>query len=218
MKFIIAGIVATILTGISYIVGIKFDWISELNLLEIFSVWTSYACTYLCVVQSRWNYPIGAISVIALSVLFYQQSLFASMALNIYLIPTLIWGWFRWRPDDNTRPVTNVAVYWWPIYIGLTAIVWYSLTEIAKYLGSPLAGPDSLILSTSILAQFLLDQKKIETWIVWFIVNVISIYTYWQAGLVLVAFQYIFFLMNTFWGYVEWRNTKNEMMKGVYYA
>lgn len=203
-------VVATILTGLSYILGLSFEWIKEVNWLEAFSVWTSYSCTYLCVKQSRWNYPIGAISVAALSLLFFQSALYASMALNLYLIPTLIWGWFRWRPDPITRPVTNVALKWWPVYLGIAGFVWLSLTYLASYMGSPLPGPDSFILAGSILAQFLLDQKKIETWFMWAIVNVFAIYTYWQAGLVIVALQFVFFLGNTVWGYVSWKNSTKE--------
>lgn len=200
-------IVATILTFASFGFASYFNFITEINWLEVFSVWTSYSCTWLCVKQSRLNYPIGAISVTALSILFYNQALYASMALNIYLIPTLIWGWFRWRPDNNTRPVTTVKLIWWPVYLGLATSVWYGLTLLSTYMGSPLPAADSFILAGSILAQFLLDQKKLETWGMWAIVNIVAITTYWQAGLILVAIQFIFFLGNTIYGYISWKNT-----------
>ena len=185
----------------------KAGWITEINWLEVFSVFTSYSCTYLCVVQSRWNYPIGAISTAALTLLFFQSGLYSSAALNAYLVPTLIWGWFRWRPDHDTRPVTTVKNYWWAAYLGLTALVWLILNYIATQLGATLAAADSFILAGSILAQFLLDQKKLETWFFWAIVNVVAIVTYWNAGLTLVAFQFMFFLANTAYGYFMWKRT-----------
>lgn len=207
-------IVATLLTYASYVLASYFNVIAnviaEVNWLEVFSVWTSYSCTWLCVKQSRFNYPIGGISVAALSVLFYNQALYASMALNIYLIPALLWGWLRWRPDSDTRPVTTVALVWWPVYLGLAASVWYGLTYLSAHMGSPLPAADSFILAGSILAQFLLDQKKLETWMMWAVVNVAAIATYWQAGLVLVAIQFVFFLGNTIYGYVSWRKTMTD--------
>jgi nicotinamide mononucleotide transporter len=175
--------------------------------LEVFAVATSFACTYLCVAQSRWNYPVGIVSVIALSLLFYQNQLYSSMALNLYLIPTLAWGWFRWRPDADTRPVTFVELRWWPAYVGLAAATWYLLTYMMTEMNAAMPGLDSAILGLSVLAQFLLDQKKIETWAVWVAVNVISIYVYWNAELYVLAVQFAFFLANAFWGFSEWYRT-----------
>jgi len=206
-------VVAVVLTGASYAAGLGMGWISSVNWLEAFAVFTSYSCTYLCVKQSRINYPIGAISVAALSFLFYQQGLYASMVLNMYLFPTLVWGWFRWRPDEITRPVTRVKLWWWPVYLWITGSVWYMLTTIATKMDATLAPWDSAILALSILAQFLLDQKKMENWSVWFAVNVISIVTYWQAGLQIVAIQFVFFLLNTVYGHYSWKRT---MSKEVY--
>lgn len=199
--------IATVLTAVSYGVGLQFKFIDSVNWLEAASVWTSYVCTYLCVVQSRSNYIFGVISVILLSLLFYQSQLYSSMVLNIYLIPTLIWGWFRWGRDDNTRPVMFVEMKWWPVYLAVTAVVWFALVKTTEYMGAVQAPMDSFILAASILAQFLLDQKKIENWGVWFIINVVAIYLYYKTGLFVVAIQYIFFLMNTVWAAIEWRKT-----------
>ena len=203
-------IVALGLTSASYIAGLGMGWISSVNWLEAFAVFTSYSCTYLCVKQSRINYPIGAVSVAALSLLFYQQGLYASMVLNMYLFPTLVWGWFRWRADEITRPVTRVSKWWWLVYLMITLSVWYTLTTIATAMDATLAGWDSAILALSILAQFLLDQKKMENWSVWFVVNVISIATYWQAGLQIVAIQFVFFLLNTAYGHYSWKRTMDK--------
>ena len=70
-----------------------------------------------------------------------------------------------------------------------------------------LAWTDSVVLAGTLLAQFLLDNKKLENWIVWAVVNVFAIYTYATSGLPLVAFQYVFFLANTAYGYVSWRRS-----------
>lgn len=180
---------------------------TKVNFLEAFAVLTSFSCTYLCVAQSRWNYPVGAVSVAALSLLFYQSQLYSSMVLNLYLFPTLIWGWYRWRPDADTRPVTLVELKWWPVYLGLTAAVWYVLQSVTANMGAQLPAFDSAILGASILAQFLLDQKKLENWVIWFFVNVVSIYVYWNSGLYALTIQFVFFLLNTFWGFYAWNKT-----------
>src|SRR5690242_645929 len=80
---VLQGVVlGIILTALSYGVGLGAGWIASLSWLEVFAVFTSYVCTYLCVMERRINYPIGAISTAAYMVLFYQFGLVASMAIN----------------------------------------------------------------------------------------------------------------------------------------
>lgn len=204
-------IIGITLTGISYICGILFGWINNVNWLEIFAVLTSYSCTYLCITQRRINYPIGAISSAAYAYLFLQSGLISSAILNAYLVPTLIYGWIRWRKDDNTRPVTHVSWRWLPVYIAVTGLGYLGATLISQQFGGAMAWTDSLILAFTILAQFLLDNKKLENWIVWAVVNVLAIYTYSTIGLPLVAFQYVLFLANTVYGYIIWKRSKDHV-------
>jgi nicotinamide mononucleotide transporter PnuC len=80
------------------------------------------------------------------------------------------------------------------------------------YLGGTLALIDSIILVATVIAQLMLDNKKVENWIVWGVVNVAAIYTYFHTGLFLVGVQYIFFLANTVYGYIEWRKSQKTTL------
>lgn len=197
-----------VLTVGSFIVGMAFGWIDAINWLEAFAVFTSYFTTFLCVVERRLNYITGMITTAAYSLLFFQWGLPASALVNAYLAFALLYGWFRWRSDTNTRPVTRVELKWVPVYILVTAIAYGGAVLLSNALGSQMAMTDSVILIGTILAQFLLDNKKIETWAIWAIVNVFAIYTYFTAGLALAGFQYIFFLLNTVYGAYMWKVSK----------
>ena len=121
--YLVSIVVGVVLTGVSYGIGAYYGWnAGNTNWLEIFAVFTSYACTYLCVVERRWNYPIGAISSVAYAILFWQTHLYSSAILNLYLVPTLVYGWIRWRKDTNTRPISHVQIKWLPVYLGVTAV------------------------------------------------------------------------------------------------
>lgn len=206
---IIQGVVlGIVLTALSYAVGFGFGWVAELNLLEVFAVFTSYVCTFLCVVERRANYPIGAISNAAYAVLFWQFGLLASSITTGYLTLALVYGWFRWKSDSDTRPVSRVETKWIPAYVVSTAAFYGIVLLIVTLAGGSLAATDSVILVGTMLAQFLLDNKKIENWFVWMIVNVFAIYTYATAGLALAAFQYVFFLANTFYGLYMWNKSR----------
>lgn len=200
-------LLAVFLTGLSFLVGLEMGWLTTVNWLEAFAVFTSYLCTFLCVVERRSNYPIGAVSNVAYSILFFQWGLLASSFVTAYLSIALAYGWFRWRSDDRAIPVRHVEMRWIPAYILTTAVFYLTALFVVTTLGGTLAATDTFILIGTILAQFLLDNKRIETWMVWAVVNVFAIYTYATAGLPLAAFQYVFFLANVFYGWYMWRRS-----------
>ena len=196
--------IAAALTGGSYILAAALGWISAINPLEAFAVSTSYACTWLCIRQRRFNYPIGALSTAAYCVLFWQQDLVASAALNAYLTPSLLYGWIRWRADADTRPVTRLERRRLPVYLGVTAIAYVGAVAVAGALDGTFAAADSVILVGSILAQFLLDNKKLETWVVWFAVDLVAIWLYLSSGLAIAGLQYVLFLVTAVLGFRAW--------------
>ena len=198
------GVVATTL---SYVVGFVFGWITEVSYLEAFAVFTSYTCTYLCVKERRINYPIGAISNAAYAFLFYSFGLMGSAVVTAYLTFSLIYGWFRWKKDSETKPVGYVERRYWKYYLLATAAAFAGGFGIYHLTGAQVVWTDLVVMAGSILAQFLLDNKKMENWYAWIVVNVFAIYTYINSGLYIAGFQYIFFLGNAFYGIYVWRKS-----------
>lgn len=212
-KNLIEGtVLGILLTALSYAVGLGAGWVTELNYLEVFAVFTSYVCTYLCVRERRINYPIGAISNAAYAFLFYSFGLMGSAVVTAYLTFSLIYGWFRWNRDENAKPVTFVSIGWWPVYLLATAVAYLGGYLIYRATDAPVVWTDLVVMAGSILAQFLMDNKKMESWMVWTVVNVFAIYTYSVAGLPLVAFQYVFFLINAFYGLYIWNISRKTAL------
>jgi nicotinamide mononucleotide transporter len=60
------------------------------------------------------------------------------------------------------------------------------------------------------VAQVMLDNKRLETWIVWALVNIVSIPYFLYGGFTLTAFQYIFFLANTVVAWFAWKKTMSK--------
>jgi nicotinamide mononucleotide transporter len=202
--------VAAAVTALSYVVGFILGWTSDVNPLEAFAVFTSYSCTYLCVKQRRFNYVIGVTSTVAYFVLFWQQGLLASAILNAYLTPTLVYGWIRWRADIDRRPVTHLIPRWAIVYGLATAAAFAGALALTSAFGGSFALTDSVILVGSILAQFLMDNKKIENWIVWLVVDVVAVWEYVSSGLAIAGLQYVFFLATAVWGWISWRRTMTD--------
>lgn len=210
--------VGLVLTSISYILGAQMHWfeLSQTNWLEIFAVFTSYSCTYMCVRQSRWNYPMGILTTFIYSWFYWTapEPAYALAVFNLYLVGSLMFGYYRWGPDGNTRPVSFIQGNWWLAYIASGLAIFTALLMAVRF-GAQVTQMEILIVVLSGVAQFMLDNKKIETWAVWIVVNVLSIYFYIEQGWYLVAFQYVFFLGNAVWGAYEWNKSRKQALVGA---
>lgn len=202
---IIFGIGATLA---SWAVAHQVDYV--FSLWELFAVFTSYVCTFLCVMQTRTNYIWGIVTVALYCKVFYDGALYASAATQVYLSGAIIYGWFRWKSDATPRPVRTLPWRLSGIYFFSTMAVYFGAVFVTSLFGGSLPFMDSAILALTILAQFLLDNKRLENWYVWIAVNLMSIALYWQSGLYLVVFQYVIFLANTLFGLYMWRKSMRE--------
>jgi nicotinamide mononucleotide transporter len=58
----------------------------------------------------------------------------------------------------------------------------------------------------SLIAQWLMGRKVLESWLVWIFVDVVSIGLYLAKDLYLTAGLYLVFLGLATWGWFEWRS------------
>lgn len=206
--FFLAAVVGVVLTGFSVLLALSLGWVDNVNGFEIGATIFNYASFYLCVKQRRAYYLIGILGYLFFVVVYLQANLLASTALSAYLSIALIVGWFMWRRDDNTLPVGRIGLKWWPVYILTTLAAYGGAVLVVTLLGGSFAPWDSVILVFTILAQFMLDRKKIENWAVWIIfVNGAGTVLYFTTGLYLVAIQQLLFGLFSVWGWYEWKKS-----------
>lgn len=184
-----------------------------MSTLEIFATIFTVLCVILAVKRSTWQYPIGLIGTVLYYFVFQKVGLYASAGLQIFFLAVQLYGWWFWLYGDaGKKPkITSISAFTW-----INILVWGTLASytLGEYLNiftnANMAVLDTFIFGFSVIAQFLLDRKKIETWIVWAIVNMVSIFVYFGQGLMLTGWLYVFLLINTVWGYIEWKKNFNK--------
>lgn len=185
----------------------------DVNPLELAATLVTLACVILGVKRSLWQFPVGIVGTALFFFVVLQGQLYANAALQVFFVFVQAYGWWYWlRGDKGKRPlirranVTHVAISV-AISLVLAAIGSWALTEWTDY---DLSLTDASTLSVSVVAQYLLDRKYLETWPVWLIVNVASVWLYGQAHMWLFTALYVFFFFNAFWGWYEWRKAMRE--------
>lgn len=205
---LVSAALGVVLTALSYAVAYLMQWDVTFSWLDATAVATSYSCTWLCVVQSRLNYLIGAVSVALYSALFFRDGYNALAAFNLYMVGSLIYGYFRWGRDSKPRLVTSLQLDRWTlIYVAIGFAIAGACMLVNQYFPGTFSTMDITITALSGVAQALLDNKRLQNWSIWLIVNILSMYTFYYAGMYIVLLQYVMFTVNTGLGYVSWKRS-----------
>ncbi|QGR00058.1 nicotinamide riboside transporter PnuC [Paenibacillus psychroresistens] len=178
--------------------------------LEIVATTTGLLSVWLTTRESIWCMPMGLINVACFFCSFYDAKLYADMTLQVFFFVLGIWGWYVWltkRYTAKVRPTKRIEA---KMIILLSILIiagtggWgYLLTE---YTDASIPYADAFIAILSVIAQFLLSSKVLEHWLVWIVVDVLSIGMYFYKGLDTIAFLYIIYLFIAIAGWFGWKN------------
>ncbi|WP_137937994.1 nicotinamide riboside transporter PnuC [Chitinivorax sp. B] len=185
-----------------YLLGTPASW------AEILGFVTGIGCVWLTWRQHIWNFPIGIANSALLLMLFVDARLFADATLQILFICLGLRGWWEWL--HGIRGEGPLQVRWAgrneclmaiAIAVGLISVMWPILSYVKG--GAPFM--DAAVTALSLVAQGLLNRKRMESWLFWIVVDLISIPLYASKQLYLVAALYVIFLGMATKGFFTWR-------------
>ena len=88
------------------------------------------------------------------------------------------------------------------VFAALFALMWYILDNFTD---SPVPGWDSFLTALSIIATWMLARKILEHWILWIVVDIVSMFVYMLKGLYPTVVLFGVYSAMAFVGYFEWR-------------
>jgi nicotinamide mononucleotide transporter len=176
--------------------------------LEAAAFSTGLVSVWLAVRLRAATWPAGIASVACYAILFFEAKLYADAALQLLFIVLGFAGWHGWRRGAaaSRLAVTYASrrerILAAAISLGATA-------ALAMFLGvltdSPAPGLDAAIFVLSLAALWAQARKKLETWLLWIGVDLISIPVYLARELPLTAALYALFLLLCMAGLRAWR-------------
>lgn len=183
------------------------------GLTEALGFVTGALCVYLVVKENVWNFPIGIANCALFLVLFIQTRLYGDAALQLIYIVLGFQGWYLWlRGGQNHTPLKierasrrlllGVAVFVVVATTGLT-LFFRRINDSAPFL-------DAFTTVVSLGAQYLLNRKAVENWLLWIIADVVYVYLYFSRGLQLTAVLYFVFLCLCIAGLRRWLKSMSE--------
>lgn len=166
------------------------------------------ACVYLVVRANVHNFWTGILNSVMFLVLFLSARLWADAALQgVYVVLGFI-GWWQWLYGGENRTRLKVTRASNLMIAGCLAFVVLgtaALTPALAALNDSAPFVDALTTCISLVAQFLLNAKKIQTWYFWIVADLIYIPLYFVRDLNLTGIVYIAFLGLAVSGAIHWR-------------
>lgn len=139
---------------------------------------------------------------------FFIARLYADVTLQIFFIVACVAGWWRWV-GRSTRPALPVR------HAGKTEFLLLAVLAIAaaggygwllhRFTDAYAPFLDSIVLAFSVLGQFLLIDRRVESWWCWLIVNTVAVPLLASRGLYLTSILYVGFWINAVVSLVHWR-------------
>jgi len=181
--------------------------------LEAASFITGALCVWLTVKENIWNFPIGLVNVATFSVVFFQSRLFADAGLQVVYFVLGIVGWRLWLHGGAgrsslriTRSTPCESLMCVAFVVCTTILLWQLLHQV----GGSASFWDALTTSLSLVSQWLLNRKRLESWVGWIVVDAIYVPLYIYKSLYLTAALYGIFLVMAVMGFHAWRKALLE--------
>ncbi len=177
-------------------------------LLQIIGVVLGLLYLYLEYKANIWLWLVGLIMPIVHGVLYYKSGLYADCAMNGYYVLAGLYGWIVWKNKKSDGKTVNIqktpmkcAILLIPIYAILHVIIYWLLITFTN---STVPFADSFTTALSIIAMWMLAQKFVEQWLVWLVIDVVTVGLYIYKGIPITATLYALYSILAVVGYRKW--------------
>ncbi|GAF04073.1 nicotinamide riboside transporter PnuC [Saccharicrinis fermentans] len=183
---------------------------------EWFGFITALVYLYFSINQKIWLWPMGILTSAFYMSVFFDARLYADMVLQIYYLVVSIYGWIIWKNRQSDEQVDKIMIVkvnksmlfklllaFGVLYVALAFI----LIVVPPFIGiaaSDLPFWDAFTTAASFVATWMLAKKIIDQWLVWIVIDFVSMGMYFYKGLYVTGFLFFVYTVMAIWGYFSW--------------
>lgn len=189
----------------------------RMSLVELMAVLTGLAAVWFAARANIITWIFALVNAVLFFVLYYQVNLYSAMMLQIFFFCNSIYGWVNWKRQsvNGEEPVTLMShkgrVLWAVVIFAGALSLGTVMGRIHLWLPdlfpvkATFVYTDAMIAVMSIAASLLCARLKLENWILWILVNIMSVAMYAMRGVMLVSLQYVIFFFMAVYGLSGWK-------------
>lgn len=169
------------------------------------------ASVYLQTRENIWNWPTAIVSVVIYTFVYLKSGLYSAVGLQMYFLVTSLYGWYHWQRGGAGRTVLHVTrtrarVWAWSAVLGVA--FWFTAAAFTSRIeGVSFPYIDAGTTTLSLIAQWMITRKLLESWLLWIVVNVVYVPMLLAKGLYPTALLYVALLLLAVKGFVDWRRS-----------
>ncbi|ARJ40712.1 nicotinamide riboside transporter PnuC [Pantoea alhagi] len=191
----------------------------DLSWIEAIGTLAGLLCIWLASREKIINYLFGLINVTLFAIIFFQIQLYASLLLQLFFFAANLYGWYAWSRQEGNQAALqirwlprNKALGWgvgsllaialmtlWidPVFAFLTEVAVMLMQALGLQVTMPELQPDafpfwdSTMMVLSIVAMILMTRKYVENWLLWVVIDVISVWIFARQGVYAMSLEYL---------------------------
>lgn len=184
-----------------------------MDAIEIIGACIGLLYLYLEYKANVWLWPVGIVMSLFYVVIFFYGKFYADAAVYLYYIGANVYGLVAWLRSKDSPQSGHVQVrivhtpkkQILPL-VFVSAALWLFIFLILKnFTDSPVPWGDAFTTSLSVVAMWMLAQKQLEQWLLWVVVNAVSLCLYVWKGLYPTAVLFAVYTAVAVMGYFKWK-------------
>lgn len=197
------------------------EWIS-LNkdlVIEIFGATTGLLYLFFSIKQRIWLWPLGIFTSAIYIYVFFAARFYADMGLQVYYLIISIYGWYYWLKGNGARrggeapdetavlAVKKTPSRYLPLLLLTFVILFAGIAWILhEFTDSDIPVWDAFTTAGSIVATWMLARKLLEHWLIWIVVDAVSMGLYIYKELYPTVLLFAVYTAMAMVGFISWRN------------
>jgi nicotinamide mononucleotide transporter len=177
------------------------------NYIELLATITGIIYLVLSIPGKKLLWLFGLLTSLLYVYVFFKSKIYADMGINVYYVIISVYGWILWssNKDKGNLPFSRLKLTQSVILLILTAVLFVLIAFILKkFTDSDVAWFDAFTTAASITATWMLARKILEHWLIWVVVDGMSIGLYIYKGLYPTVLLFVFYTVLAVLGFYEW--------------
>jgi len=187
------------------------EWI-RLHWVELSGAILGLWSIYLQIVRKPLYWPVSIVMVILYIFVYYNAGIYADMSFQFYYLAISIYGWYYWlthkRYDSGVKgsDISRISRKMLLVIVPAIVVAFVALAIIlSEFTDSTVPLLDAFTTALSFAATWLLARKILENWLLWIVVDSVSVGLYIYKELYPTAILFMVLTILAFVGYSKWK-------------
>jgi len=172
-------------------------------------------CVVLCAKGKKSQYIWGLLNVIGYVIIAFINKYYGEVMLNaLYYLPSQFIGYYLWNKNSNEEngdvKGKKLNLVQSLVLVGFITVGVFGYKIVLDYLGGTGTLLDSASTVTSVVANALMMMRYREQWLLWIIIDAITVAMWLLVGDFIMVTMWAVYLINAFYGYYNWTKIAKE--------